>query len=86
MNFEGRFSGQGGYGYKSIETFVDAVNRVRSGQAKPEEFDDLPTLTSTVVGTAVLEAGRRSLDSNGKAILITYASHESTVPIDLVAE
>ena len=62
---EGNFGGQTGYGYVSFEKFVDACNALNEGKVKDvEEFDKrgLPTLKNTVVTTAILEAGRRSLD------------------------
>ena len=62
----GYFSGQSGYGYKSFETFVDAARAVNAGSATPGDFDStLPTIASTVGATAILEAGRRSLDAGG---------------------
>lgn len=62
---DGEFSGQNGYGYRSIETFVDACRMINAGKAKPEDFDKrLPTAASTLMSTAILEAGRRSLDNN----------------------
>jgi D-galacturonate reductase len=70
----GRFVGQSGYGYVSFERFVDAVQRVRAG-ADPAEFDDeLPTAAATLLVTAVLEAGRRSLDARGAAVRIVYGA------------
>ncbi|KAF4692714.1 hypothetical protein FOZ60_012827 [Perkinsus olseni] len=61
---DGEFSGQNGYGYRSIETFVDACRMINAGKAKPEDFDKrLPTAASTLTSTAILEAGRRSLDN-----------------------
>ena len=33
--FIGRFNGQSGYGYKSFESFVDAINRINKGLARP---------------------------------------------------
>ncbi|KAL1748890.1 hypothetical protein HDZ31DRAFT_28531 [Schizophyllum fasciatum] len=60
----GHFDGQRGYGYISIEKFVDAARGVNAGQAKPEDFDGhgLPTIRNTVLTTAILNAGRISLD------------------------
>ncbi|KAF8247523.1 NAD(P)-binding protein [Wilcoxina mikolae CBS 423.85] len=61
---DGNFGGQTGYGYVSFEKFVDACNRINAGEAEVADFDKrgLPTLRNTVVTTAILEAGRRSLD------------------------
>ena len=60
----GQFDGQRGYGYISIEKFVDAARCVNAGTTKPSEFDEqgLPTITNTVLTTAILNAGRISLD------------------------
>lgn len=61
---DGNFNGQSGYGYVSFEKFVDAVNAINAGKAKPEDYDrkGLPTLKNTVVTCAILHAGRISLD------------------------
>ncbi len=66
------FSGQNGYGYRSIEAFVDAANAIRKGEATAESFaGKLATIQDTAIVTAILEAGRRSLDSGG-VIQIQY--------------
>lgn len=61
---EGNFAGQGGYGYVSFEKWVDAIASYKSGKVTLEQLDQrpLPTLANTVITTAILEAGRRSLD------------------------
>ena len=61
---DGYFDGQRGYGYVSIEKFVDAALAVNAGTAKPADFDaqGLPTIANTVLTTAILNAGRVSLD------------------------
>jgi len=63
---EGNFAGQTGYGYISFEKFVDAVNALKEGKVTLEQLDarPLPTLKNTIATTAILEAGRRSLDEN----------------------
>lgn len=60
----GHFDGQRGYGYVSIEKFVDAARSVNAGTSTPEDFDahGLPTLANTILTTAILNAGRISLD------------------------
>lgn len=81
---QGYFSGQSGYGYRSIEAFVDAVAQVRQGLAKPADFrGGLATVDDTVLVTAILEAGRRSLDSGGMPHQIEYASGGSAVALSL---
>lgn len=69
---EGNFAGQSGYGYVSLEKFVDGVTAVNEGRLKPEDLDarGLPTLRNTVLTTAILEAGRRSLDDGGRTVEI----------------
>ncbi|KND93410.1 putative oxidoreductase YdgJ, partial [Tolypocladium ophioglossoides CBS 100239] len=61
---DGNFNGQTGYGYISLEKFVDGCRAVNSGAEKPEDLDakGLPTLGNTIATTAILEAGRRSID------------------------
>ena len=61
---EGNFNGQTGYGYISFEKFVDAVTALKEKRATLDELDDrgLPTLKNTIATTAILEAGRRSLN------------------------
>ncbi|KAJ7169580.1 hypothetical protein C8R46DRAFT_1349611 [Mycena filopes] len=60
----GHFDGQRGYGYISIEKFIDAARSVNAGLTKPVEYDahGLPTIANTVLTTAILNAGRISLD------------------------
>ncbi len=66
---EGNFSGQQAYGYRSIEVFLDAVEKIRMGQASPRDFSNqLATAESTYEVTAILEAGRQSLDQGGKEV------------------
>jgi len=83
----GRFNGQNGYGYRSIEAFVDACNKIRSGNCIAEDFhEELATLRMTLTCTAILEAGRKSLDNKGKAFLIKYEENNKTQPVDIVME
>jgi D-galacturonate reductase len=60
----GHFDGQRGYGYISIEKFTDAARSVNAGVSKPSDYDKhgLPTIENTVLTTAILNAGRMSLD------------------------
>jgi D-galacturonate reductase len=69
---EGNFNGQTGYGYISFEKFVDAATKFNEGKVSLDELDrrGLPTLANTIATTAILEAGRRSLDEGGKSIEI----------------
>lgn len=63
---DGNFNGQTGYGYISMEKFVDGCRAVNAGTLKPEDLDakGLPTLANTIATTAILEAGRRSIDED----------------------
>ena len=60
----GHFDGQRGYGYISIESFIDAARSVNTGCSNPSDYDKhgLPTIANTVLTTAILNAGRISLD------------------------
>jgi D-galacturonate reductase len=55
-----------GNGYISFEKFIDAVTGLNEGKLTLEQLDarPLPTLKNTIATTAILEAGRRSLDEN----------------------
>ncbi|KAK4178752.1 hypothetical protein QBC36DRAFT_95902 [Triangularia setosa] len=61
---DGNFNGQSGYGYVSMEKFVDGCRSINAGELKPTDLDakGLPTLRNTIATTAILEAGRRSID------------------------
>ncbi|PSR78433.1 hypothetical protein BD289DRAFT_443950 [Coniella lustricola] len=63
---DGNFNGQTGYGYVSLEKFVDGCRAVNSKSLAPKDLDakGLPTLRNTIATTAILEAGRRSIDEN----------------------
>jgi D-galacturonate reductase len=82
---DGKFSGQQGYGYRSFEAFIDAVNEIRSGAAVPSDFHGkLATLDKCFRTTAILEAGRLSLDSN-RTVKILYENElDSILPTSLV--
>ncbi|PKY08337.1 NAD(P)-binding protein [Aspergillus campestris IBT 28561] len=69
---EGNFGGQTGYGYISFEKFIDAVTALNEGRVTLDQLDarPLPTLKNTVATTAILEAGRRSLDEGGRPVQI----------------
>lgn len=70
----GKFSGQASYGVKSFENFIDACRAINAGQSKPGDYDDgsLATVHTTMQGTAILEAGRKSLDADGLPMDIIY--------------
>eukprot|EP01102_Stenamoeba_stenopodia_P021151 TRINITY_DN8445_c0_g1_i1.p1 TRINITY_DN8445_c0_g1~~TRINITY_DN8445_c0_g1_i1.p1 ORF type:complete len:428 (-),score=116.04 TRINITY_DN8445_c0_g1_i1:81-1364(-) len=82
----GRFAGQNGYGYQSIEAFVQAVLAVRANKLTvTEALRDLAGLDSTVAVTAILEGGRRSIDNGGRPFNIVYAKGDaiSDTPVGL---
>ena len=69
----GTFNGQLGYGYRSFSDWVEACRAINAGLATASDFDaSLPTIHTTLCATAVLEAGRRSLDSGGARVRIDY--------------
>ena len=80
----GMFSGQASYGVKSFECFIDACLAINAGTRTVEDFDDgsLATARTTVQGTAILEAGRRSLDADGRPMDIVYGDDGHT-PVDI---
>jgi len=67
----GHFDGQRGYGYISIEKFIDASRNINAGLAKASDYDTqgFPTIKNTVLTTAILHAGRISLDEK-RAVFI----------------
>ena len=78
----GKFSGQGSYGVKSFENFIDATRTINAGGAQPSDYDDgsLATVHTTLQGTAILEAGRRSLDADVQPMDILYENETSLTP------
>ncbi|KAB8073011.1 hypothetical protein BDV29DRAFT_176327, partial [Aspergillus leporis] len=70
---EGNFSGQTGYGYISFEKFIDAVTAVNEGRVTLDQLDarPIPTLKNTIATTAILHAGRISLDENRSVEIVT---------------
>ena len=71
----GFFAGQTGYGYRSIEGFVEAAAAIRCETATPLDYANrLARVQETATVTAILEAGRRSLDNDGRVYEIKYAS------------
>ena len=72
---DGYFSGQNGYGYKSIERFVEVAQQLNDGlitKADVEKMGDLATIESSARVTAVLEAGRISLDNDNRGVRLVY--------------
>ena len=79
---DGFFAGQSGYGYRSIEAFVRAADDIRQGKAAADSFmGKLATAQETLLVTAILEAGRISLDADGAAVKIQYGQSDSDISL-----
>lgn len=75
---EGNYCAQNCYGYITFEEFVKAAKQINEGKKKPEDFDScLPTGNVTAMMTAILEAGRLSLDNKSKHVHIEYDDNGS---------
>ena len=86
---DGAFAGQHGYGYRSIEAFVEAAVEINEGRASVEDIskrDVLATIDATARVTAMLEAGRVSLDNGSRAVVIEYPDAASDRALDFNAE
>jgi D-galacturonate reductase len=61
---DGNFAGQTGYGYVSFETFIDCCTALNEGRTTLDALDkkSLPTISNTIATTAILNAGRKSID------------------------
>ncbi|KAG5178493.1 hypothetical protein JKP88DRAFT_183252 [Tribonema minus] len=80
----GYFSGQSGYGYRSFEAFVDAVRDINACKKVPEDFDHtLATIGTTFLTTAILEAGRLSLDNDSRPYNVLYEGADKEIPTRL---
>lgn len=80
----GYFSGQLGYGYRSFEAFVDAVADLNAKKVTMDDCDRrLATIGTTLQETAVMEAGRISLDHQSAMVEIIYENETSLMPIEL---
>lgn len=81
----GYFSGQNGYGVRSFENFIDACQAVNDGKKTPDDFNDgsIATVHTTYQGTAILEAGRMSLDADGQPMDLVYENDTDIDPIEI---
>lgn len=71
---DGKFAGQNGYGCRSFEVFIDAVAKLKTGCAAVADYDhSLASIATTYRTTAILEAGRMSLDQQ-RPVEIVYAT------------
>jgi D-galacturonate reductase len=77
---DGKFSGQNGYGYRSFSNFIDAIINIKNPNPNPitgikaeiSHYDHtLASISTTFRTTAILDAGRQSLD-NKCSMVINY--------------
>ena len=67
---DGYFAGQSGYGYVSIDRFVECVRDYKEIKlSRADVRKKLACLEDTTMSTAILEAGRISLDEK-RGVLI----------------
>lgn len=79
---DGSFSGQSGYGYRSIEDFVRAADEIRRGTASAEDYHGkLASAKQTLLVTAILEAGRKSLNHGGATVTIQHDTVKDQVQL-----
>ncbi|MDP2676861.1 MAG: Gfo/Idh/MocA family oxidoreductase [bacterium] len=65
---DGKIDLAGKYGFKSIKTFFETVQKVIDGQ-NPSEFDTMmPTVRGSLIVTKILEAADKSLKNDSKII------------------
>eukprot|EP00040_Diaphanoeca_grandis_P011761 m.60304 g.60304 ORF g.60304 m.60304 type:complete len:432 (+) comp22825_c0_seq1:112-1407(+) len=70
---DGNFNGHHGYGYKSFDVFVNSCTALNAGQTTLAKLDEqIPTLKATMITTAILEAGRMSLDNSNKRVTLEF--------------
>uniref|UniRef100_A0A7S0Q5X9 Gfo/Idh/MocA-like oxidoreductase N-terminal domain-containing protein n=1 Tax=Coccolithus braarudii TaxID=221442 RepID=A0A7S0Q5X9_9EUKA len=80
----GLFAGQRCYGYLSFEAFIDAAAVCNKGDRSPSDFDTvMPTMATTHEATAILEAGRLSLDAGGLPFELVYHDDASITPTSI---
>ena len=76
---DGYFAGRQAYGYLSIKDFVKAAIDIREGSSRPIDYrGKLATIDEVVWVTAILEAGRRSLDEGGRVCEFRYKNDQLT--------
>jgi D-galacturonate reductase len=71
----GFFAGQTGYGYISIAAFIEAAAALNCGSRSVSYYEQegvLALASKTLAVTAILQAGRLSLDNAGAAVDILY--------------
>jgi len=82
----GYYSGQTGYGYRSLEDFVKAGAELNNTpNPEPSKYNHaLATIWVTATSTAILQGGRLSLDNGGKAVVFEYDKEGTPVKLVLV--
>ena len=75
---EGKFAGQGCYGYGSFEHFIRAASRINGGEALEAVGRSVVSVDSaaSLYNTAILEAGRMSM-KEGRAVELVYGEKDS---------
>ena len=70
---------------RSFENFIDACQAINDGEKKPDDFNDgsIATVHTTYQGTAILEAGRMSLDADGQPMDLIYENEKDMDPIEI---
>lgn len=84
----GFFAGQTGYGYISIASFIEAAGGINSGAKSISYYEQegqLALASKTLAVTAILQAGRLSLDNGGAAVDILYDDHGQPEQVRLAA-
>lgn len=81
---EGRFAGQQGYGYQSISLFIEGAQRLAQSVPLAAVARGLASMSSPASHfvTAIIEAGRISLDEKGRSVAIV--DYKGSVPGRLV--
>jgi D-galacturonate reductase len=87
----GRFAGQAGYGFQSIARFLEAAARVARGELSVADVRDEGALAlldapGSAAVTAILQAGRLSLDRGGVGVLIRYDDRGEPVAVEVEGE
>jgi len=72
---DGKFAGSGCYGYASFEHFIRAAGRVNGGESLSAARRTIVSVDSaaSLFGTAILEAGKMSLQT-GRVVQIAHAA------------
>jgi len=81
----GYYSGQGGYGYRSLEEFVKASTEINTDNSDPRKYDHaLATIWVTATSTAILQGGRLSIDNGGRAVAFELDNTHTPIKLTLV--